>query len=340
MDKKLAEYLSGAAQLYPHNLERQFPRVLGRIVAAWESPEDVSALLTELLIDRRGNRQGFPPEVAREIFQLSVFNENRSSTPSAPDDVWEHERAIAALEELGIKVRPAAMLRAAERGDTQQLALLVRAGLPVDARDARDWTPLMVAAFHGREAAAKFLIENGANPRARDADGYTPLHWAAVKGYQTVVAIIARQVDCNIQSTSGLTPLLQAAASGHAAVVKLLLASGADPNVRTHEGWTALHKAVANGYKEIVQLLLAHGHPPLRAIRTARHPFHLPVSANLSLCRSSGTGSKCRRFVVTGDPRTTHRTRQAERRCIVVFWGRSRRLLRSTGLRQHTQLTT
>jgi len=267
VDKKLAEYLSGAAQLYPHNLERQFPRVLERIVAAWQSPEDLSALLTDLLIDRRGNRQGFPPEVAREIFQLSVFNENRSSTPSAPRDVWEHERAIAALEELGIEARPAAMLRAAERGDTQQLALLLRAGLSVDARDARDWTPLMVAAFHGRETAAKFLIENGANPRARDADGYTPLHWAAVKGYQTVVAIIASRVDCNIQSTSGLTPLLQAAASGHLAVVKLLLASGADPNVRTHEGWTALHKAVANGYKEIVQVLLAHGASP-----SARHP--------------------------------------------------------------------
>jgi len=259
MNEKLKTYLSGEPELYPHELEARFPRVFSRIVETWESHENARAVFDELLIDQRGGRQGFPPEVAREIFQLSVAHERLRAAPVPSGDVWDIEVSNArdTLAELGMRPVPADMSRAAERGDASQLLLFLNAGMPVDSRDAQDWTPLMVAAFHGNEAAAKLLIERGADPRARDRAGYTPLHWAALKGYQEVVTLIARNAECNVRSTSGLTPLVQAAASGHTEVVQLLLAAGANPNLASDEGWTPLHKAVANGHVEVVRALLA-----------------------------------------------------------------------------------
>ena len=45
------------------SLTRQhFPHVLNRIAAEWEVPRRFLALMDDLLIDRRGNREGFPFE--------------------------------------------------------------------------------------------------------------------------------------------------------------------------------------------------------------------------------------------------------------------------------------
>jgi ankyrin repeat protein len=61
------------------------------------------------------------------------------------------------------------------------------------------------------------------------------------------------------------TPLRNAAAAGHRAIVELLLAHGADPNLRI-EGIAplgqALHEAVCHRHRAIVELLLAHGAHP------------------------------------------------------------------------------
>lgn len=261
MNDKLQQYLALAPELYPRELEERFPRIIEAIVAAWPFPEQAAAVFEDLLVDRRGTRQGFPPAIAREIFQLSTGYDKLRAASEEKGDVWaqEREQAQDALAELGMRIVPSDMLRAAERGDASRLALFIKAGMPVDARDSRDWTPLMVAAFNGNEAAAKLLIENGADPMARDRAGYTPLHWAALKGYGEVVLLVAQRMDCNVQSTSGLTPLLQAAAAGHIPVMEMLLRAGADPNLESGEGWTPLHKAVANGHANAVRLLLASG---------------------------------------------------------------------------------
>jgi len=55
---------------------------------------------------------------------------------------------------------------------------------------------------------------------------------------------------------SGNTALHMAAANGHAAVVRLLLAAGADPEAVNKDGNTPLHWAASNGKEETVQALL------------------------------------------------------------------------------------
>jgi uncharacterized protein len=261
LNEKLRAYLSAAPDLYPHELEARFPHVVQRIVEAWPSPELALALFEDLLVDKRGGRQGFPPGIAREIFRLSVAYDEQREKPVERGDVWgeENPRAEQAFDELGAKDLASDMLRAAEGADTSKLLLFLKAGMAADTRDERGWTPLMAASFQGNEAAAKMLIENGADPQARDRSGYVALHWAALKGALPVVELLAPRVDCNAKSQSGLTPLLQAAAEGHAPAVRMLVAAGADANLASNEGWTPLHKAVANGHPDVVQILLAAG---------------------------------------------------------------------------------
>ena len=52
-----------------------------------------------------------------------------------------------------------------------------------------------------------------------------------------------------------MTPLLTAAAAGHAEIVRALLESGADPNLATANGRGPLHLAVDHGHVSVVETL-------------------------------------------------------------------------------------
>ena len=59
---------------YRLSITRQrFPHVLNRIAAEWEVPRRFLELMDELLIDRRGNRQGFPFESVLELTNLREY---------------------------------------------------------------------------------------------------------------------------------------------------------------------------------------------------------------------------------------------------------------------------
>jgi ankyrin repeat protein len=75
----------------------------------------------------------------------------------------------------------AALLRAAERGDTAAVALMVDLGFPLDARGDNGATPLHAAAYSGSAGTVRLLLERGADLEARDTTwDSTPLGWAAV----------------------------------------------------------------------------------------------------------------------------------------------------------------
>ena len=50
--------------------------MLNRIAAEWEVPRRILELMDELLIDRRGNRQGFPFESVLELTNLREYYQN------------------------------------------------------------------------------------------------------------------------------------------------------------------------------------------------------------------------------------------------------------------------
>lgn len=56
----------------PVALAAQFPRIANRLCALWRRPAQVDAYFDDLLIDHRGNRQGFPLAVAAELNALKA----------------------------------------------------------------------------------------------------------------------------------------------------------------------------------------------------------------------------------------------------------------------------
>jgi hypothetical protein len=70
---ELLAHLGSHADVYPVHLEQGFPRILAKIVALWGKPS-LEDFLSGLMVSDRPGRQGFPPDVAMEIFRLSMLH--------------------------------------------------------------------------------------------------------------------------------------------------------------------------------------------------------------------------------------------------------------------------
>lgn len=98
------------------------------------------------------------------------------SSPTGPDDD---------VTELATRIFDLARV-----GDAPTLAAYVDAGVPVDLRNQAGDSLLMLAAYHGHQAAARALIERGAAPDLANDRGQTPLAGAVFKGFDDVVGLL------------------------------------------------------------------------------------------------------------------------------------------------------
>lgn len=71
--QKMLSNLDGKTDAYPYQVERCFPHILARLVEVWGQPEG-DTYLNNLLVSNRPNRQGFPDDVAGELFRLSIIH--------------------------------------------------------------------------------------------------------------------------------------------------------------------------------------------------------------------------------------------------------------------------
>lgn len=69
----LHELLGKDDSHYPIQIERRYPRILEKVVTLWNKP-DLDTYLNELMVSERHDRQGFPEDVAMEIFHLSTIH--------------------------------------------------------------------------------------------------------------------------------------------------------------------------------------------------------------------------------------------------------------------------
>jgi hypothetical protein len=57
----------------PVHLPKEFARVANNIASTWKRPLECDKVFTDLLLDNRGTRQGFPLKVLAEIYALSEY---------------------------------------------------------------------------------------------------------------------------------------------------------------------------------------------------------------------------------------------------------------------------
>lgn len=72
----------------PRALCAQFPRITNRIALCWNDPVLTQMLLDQLLVDHRGGRKGFPPDVAEDLSVIVGLHARRMQ-PDAAAGRWE-----------------------------------------------------------------------------------------------------------------------------------------------------------------------------------------------------------------------------------------------------------
>ncbi len=164
-----------------------------------------SAELTGLLL-AHGADPGTPGPDGRSPYALATV-QGRADLATllrrygAADDIADTDRFLAACQhadqaaveqqltkEPGLRGRltaarkAAAMIHAAEVGNTSAIALMLDLGFGVDARGGDDGaTALHAAAYSGSATVVRLLLDRGADIEARDTHwNSTPIEWAVV----------------------------------------------------------------------------------------------------------------------------------------------------------------
>jgi ankyrin repeat protein len=138
---------------------------------------------------------------------------------------------------------------AAARGAVDEIERLIAGGEKPALQDSNSRTPLHVAVFLRRHAAARALIRLGADPNALDAQRYDAITIAAVNDDLQMLRILLEGGGNPRSVTSPYdgTALIAAAHLGHVEIVRALIAAGAPLNHVNNLGWTALLEAVVLG---------------------------------------------------------------------------------------------
>jgi ankyrin repeat protein/cytochrome c553 len=177
-----------------------------------------------LLLDR--GAQMAPPEGPAPIFNanpfsLAAYAGNYRSLPRLKAAGGQIDGSFIAIGTS----RTTPMLGAFKFGDADVIRTLLELGAPVDFADGNQITMLSRSVLNHELELAKMLIARGANVNATDKLGMTPLLWAVSSDF------------------------------GDAAMVALLLESGAKADAKNRDGRTALELARAYGHDYLVPAL-------------------------------------------------------------------------------------
>lgn len=87
---------------YASELEKSYPRLLPQIMQLWGYPE-LEGHLDHLLLDDRGDRQGFPENIITDLIFLKLVNATRVHSDKHPNDknMWDEPQFNATVGHLG-----------------------------------------------------------------------------------------------------------------------------------------------------------------------------------------------------------------------------------------------
>lgn len=138
---------------------------------------------------------------------------------------------------------------AAAKDDVAEIERRTAARDNTEVRDGNGRTPLHVAAFLSRYAAARALLRLGADANALEAQRYDIVTIASVANDVPMLklALEGGTRAGNITSPYDGTALIAAAHLGHVEVVRTLIAAGAPLDHVNNLGWTALIESIVLG---------------------------------------------------------------------------------------------
>lgn len=180
---------------------------------------------------------------------------------------------------------------AAMYGQSGIVALLLKNGSRVDARDQNKRTPLhyIYTKSNVAESVARNLLLYGADIDAVDDSGETPLGYAAGAGsFRIAKFLVSKGAAVNHPNNAHQSPFLEACASGSSSTTLLLLQHGADINAHDKFGQLALHyAAMGKDSPNIARLLIARGaNVDCRGYSGAQTPlFYAAKRGSLSIAR-------------------------------------------------------
>lgn len=157
------------------------------------------------------------------------------------------------------KAGSTALLMAAEDGYRRVVETLLDHGADTEVQQEGTFgTALNRAIDYNRIPVVELLLDRGANVHHKDVFQRGMLHSAAINAQSEIIDILLKfdpTLDVNMQDVNGKTTLHDAARSGSASTVRILLTHGADPTVKDSYGRTPMYVARETNKTVILEIL-------------------------------------------------------------------------------------
>jgi uncharacterized protein len=173
------------------------------------------------------------------------------------------------------------------------VALLLDAGVDIDALNREGYSALGMACAAHNWDTARFLLQRGARG---EPEGGVPALVAAASGADDdasgIRMLLKHKVRVDAVGPLGRSALITAALHRHAAIAEALLAAGADPALADSHGATALMEAARSGAHRVIQRLVFHK-------PDCAHTDHSGRSALMIACQSRQCDEETVRLLVS-----------------------------------------